>query len=268
MKKKLTMCLSIALIVVMAICGTLAYLTSEDGDVNVMTLGGVEIDQIEKERTEQSDENTSADNVQDFTQNKPLYPAVYDEITWADGGYQEWPTGGSNQLFNDDIANVQDKAVFIENTGKSDAYVRTWFAFEAGDMTVDEIDNGLIHWNRNTDHWHWTDFSDDMTAEIDGVKYYLRVATYTGNAGEDKEVHVNGVLPMEETTRPSLLQIFFGKEVTNEDIEAFGDTYEILAFSQAIQTEGFEDPIVALNTGFGEAIAANHPWADTNEETH
>jgi surface protein len=43
-------------------------------------------------------------------------------------------------------------------------------------------------------------------------------------------------------------------------VEAFGDTYQILVKTQAIQAEGFEDPVFALEEGFGEITATNIPW--------
>jgi len=130
MKKKLTMCLSVVLIAAMAICGTLAYLTSEDSDVNVMTLGSVKIDQVEYERVvdesgkwvstgEKDKYGYVPDKVQEFTQDKPLYPAVFTDgnIKWDDrngsqdasgeGSYQQsWgqvDAPGSNQLFDDSV---------------------------------------------------------------------------------------------------------------------------------------------------------------------
>ena len=49
-KKYLLTGLSFVLVAAVAIGGTLAYLTSQDSDVNVMTLGNVDIEQIEQER--------------------------------------------------------------------------------------------------------------------------------------------------------------------------------------------------------------------------
>ena len=59
MKKKLAATLSVVLILGLAVLGILAYLTSEDGDVNVMTLGNVQIEQHE-----------------DFDMGTDLYPGV------------------------------------------------------------------------------------------------------------------------------------------------------------------------------------------------
>ena len=61
--------LSLALVAILSIGGTIAYLTSEDSDVNVMTMGNVKIEQIEQEWNE-------AGELVDFTQAKPLYPLM------------------------------------------------------------------------------------------------------------------------------------------------------------------------------------------------
>ena len=74
MKKVLLMCTAYVLVAALAIGGTLAYLTSTDEDVNVMTMGNVKIEQIEQ----QYDENG---NLVDFVQDKPLYPYV-GELGW------------------------------------------------------------------------------------------------------------------------------------------------------------------------------------------
>ena len=260
MKKLLALVLVVAMTAAIAVNVTLAYLQDEDEAVNTMTLGNVYIEQLEKERVEQT--NSGADELQPYRQHKPLLPAV-GEIQWVDTAdgrvYQKWPTGGASALLDAEaLHNVQDKFVFVENTGLSSAYVRTWFAFEAGSMTAEEMNNGLIHWNRNDTHWTWTDFSEDMTATISGVKYYLRVATYTGS----ETVHPGGVLPAGETTRPSLLQVFLDSQADNALVESLGKSYEILVCSQAIQTQGFASADAALTAGFGAAAAANHPWTD------
>lgn len=254
MKQLLAMVLVLALTAAAAVSMTLAYLEDEDEAVNVMTLGNVYIEQIELERTTQT--NSGADDLQKFTQHKPLFPAV-GEAAWVDNVAQQWPTGGSSALYDaGKLQNVHDKFVFVENTGLSDAYVRTWFAFEAGSMTAAQMNDDLIHWNRDDTHWSWTDFSEDMTATISGVKYYLRVATYTGSA----DVHPGGVLPAGETTRPSLLQLYLDPKADNALMDSLGASYGILVKSQAIQTKGFANADTALTAGFGAAVAANHPW--------
>ncbi|MBR2635973.1 MAG: hypothetical protein IKD34_02875, partial [Oscillospiraceae bacterium] len=61
-----------------------------------------------------------------------------------------------------------------------------------------------------------------------------------------------------EVSTPSLFQVYLNSKATNEDMELLGDTYDILAFSQAVQADGFADAATALKAAFG----TEHPWAD------
>lgn len=233
MKKIITFLLVVTLTASLAIGGTTAYLNDEDEDVNVMTLGNVYIDQIEQER--------SGDQLVEFEDNKPLYPAVYPNDYDFDNPTVDTPWTNC-KMWDDQVKNAHDKIVTVKNTGKSDSYVRTWFAFEDG--------NAPVQRNVNDTDWTWSGMIENVT--IDGSVYDLVVATY------------NGVLKPGETTPPSLLQVALDKKATNEDVEKYGDTYEILVYSQAVQVEGFEDAEHALETAFGKVItdpaAQSNPW--------
>ncbi|MBQ6829690.1 MAG: hypothetical protein IJO59_01045 [Clostridia bacterium] len=274
-----------------AIGGTLAYLQDDDSDVNVMTLGNVQIDQLEYERVVDQDGNWvpltttdkygyTPDELQDYTQDKPLYPAVFADgsIKWDDrNGSQEvsGPTShqqswaqigasGSNQLFDDSVKNALDKFVFVKNTGKSDAYVRTWFAFEQGSVTADNFAD-VIMTNSNRDHWSWETVATDV--DIDGNRYVVKLATYLG-----PKSNPTGVLAPGAVSYPSLLQVYMKPEATNEDCAAIdgnkNGTYDILVFSQAIQTAGFEapstysltNPTTAAEVALIEGFGTEHPW--------
>lgn len=272
LNRKLVLIISLALSLALATGGTLAYLSDSDADVNVMTLGNVKIKQVELERKEQSDDNTADANLKKFQDNKPLYPYVGD-LAWADAP-QQWPTGGSSFLFTDSVANVVDKFVFVENTGNSPAYVRTWFAFEQGSLSDAEFDK-LIGLNFNSNHWALETVASGVEiADSEGLAstYTIMSATYLGNAGDDGSVHKDGVLPAGETTRPSLLQVYLDKTATNAHVQGVdgnkNGTYDILVLSQAIQTSGFTDADTALDTGFGDEIVENHPFngVDFEEE--
>lgn len=227
---------AVALTAAVSIGATLAYLTDTDEDVNVMTLGNVYIDQIEQERV---DDEAGQDTLVDFEQNKPLLPAVYpgDSIPMADPSEWVVPNDDAWSVLEDN-KNVIDKFVTVENTGKSDAFVRTIFAFEE--------DDSLIHLLKNEGSWVWE--MDVGTFEKDGVTYSLAVATYT-----------EPIAPG-ETTIPSLKQVYMDKTATNEDCAKYGETYDILVFSQAIQTNGFDNAAEALDEGFGVISSTNNPW--------
>jgi len=213
MKKSLVMALSIALCAVLAIGGTMAYLSDTDSDVNVMTMGKVTIEQHETDKE-------GAPFV-----DQPMYPAVYDDTMPEENGW----------FVNDGVI---DKVVTVENTGRSEAYLRTIFAFE-----YDE--NNVIVKNLNDDDWTWTPLNKTVTIK-DGT-YEIVVAEY------------KGTLAAGVTTEPSLKQLYMKKEATNEDIENFGDSYKVLVLSQAVQIAGFDTAEAAFLAAFqnNEALTAD-----------
>ena len=211
-KKTMSTLLVAVLLVAVAIGGMLAYLQSEDGDVNVMTLGEVKIQQNE--------------NFPDGE--PPLYPAI-----------GEFKTNEAGLWTNE---NVVTKEVSIENTGKSPAYVRTWFAFEGGKIAFDKVEK-----NTNTADWTWTEAGE---ADIKGVTYYIVYATY------------NEALPAGagSETSPSLYQVALPYTATNDDVNAIDinkdGKYKIEVLSQAVQTQGFATAEDALKEAFG----TEHPF--------
>jgi predicted ribosomally synthesized peptide with SipW-like signal peptide len=245
-KKIIAGAAAVALTATVSIGATLAYLTDTDEDVNVMTLGDVYIDQIEQERV---DDKAAQDELKDFEQNQPLLPAVYpgSSIPWAPEN--EWVVPGDEAWrVVKDNTNVIDKFVTVKNTGKSDAYVRTIFAFEKDGDLLHACYNDIKTPSDPTWDWDWT--IGNIT--LDGVEYILAEVVYTG------------VLEPGKTTIPSLKQIYLDKKATNKDIENFGDTYDILVFSQAVQADGFdsiiEGPAAALDEAFGKITKENNPW--------
>ena len=224
--------LSGVLVAATAVGGTLAYLMSTDSDVNVMTLGNVKIEQVEYERDVNGD-------LTEFTQTKPALPAVYDTEAWAMEGVEV--NGTEYKVFSEDMKNVIDKIVTVNNTGETEAYVRTIVAIEAPNGDPDD----LIHLNYNNKD---VITSGNFVTEIDGVDYYIVAFTY-------KEALAAG-----KKSAPSLMQLFLDKRTTNEDCALFGGSWDVLVFSQAVQADGFDDADVALDEAFGDITPTNHPW--------
>lgn len=281
LKKTLLLGLSFVLVAALAVGGTLAYLTFTDDDVNVMTMGNVKIKQHEYERV--VDENgdyvlttvTKVDGstqesykVQPFTQAKPLYPAVgtvtdYDTtyVRWEQLGDPAVVQGGQAPLSG--LKNIQDKFVLVENTGKTDAYVRTIIAYEMGSISVADIDKVvMISDSAAGEPWASEDIG---VITVDGNNYYALEYIYTGFSTGNMR-HNGGILPAGEWSYSSLAQIYMRPEATNEDCEALdgnnNGTFDVLVLSQAVQTAGFEDAETALDTAFGDITTANHPWLD------
>jgi len=259
-KRVATLVLSIALLLAVTVGGTLAYLTDEDSDVNVMTLGNVKIEQHEYERVPDgnggyemvtSPKYGEGYKLQEFTQAKPLYPATGAITGWGDKVPFDQIEGASGtQAVFAGLNNVQDKFVLVENTGKSDAYVRSYIALEYGSNTKDII--GIS----TGDFWTWNDLG---VMSIGNNNYNVFEVVYKGSDVR----HVGGILPAGEYTYNSLGQVYLANEATNEDVIALdgnkNGTYDILVLSQAVQVAGFEDQgaAAALNAGFGVANAEN-----------
>ena len=225
-----------------------------------MTLGNVEIAQHEYQRAENIEHTgtlTDGDLV-DFKQGSSLMPAVPADdsaytaeqsnlLSW--GPYVTAP-GAGNGLWNDDkLSNVVDKMVFVENTGKSDAYYRTIIAFECPEGT--EYSQGSDkEFMMNVNGHDLFDWEEVGYTTIDGTRYLVEVATY------------QEALKPDEISRPSLLQVVMTHNATNDTVEKLGDTYEILVVSQAVQADGFADATTALDAAFGDITAENHPWVN------
>lgn len=268
MKKFLTISLVFVLTVALSIGGTLAYLSYQEEDINVMTLGNVKIKQHEYQRdtnddgtykTAQIDDRTSY-VLEDFEQNKALLPAT-DPSNHGAGGWDSIPVrmsqvdsyGGMDVFRN---PNAQDKFVTVENTGRTDAYVRTLVAIECG-----STDGSLIG---SSYHSTWTKNPIGIVT-INGNNYYLIEYVYAGGQLSDGSWrHENGVLPAGDTSYPSLAQVYLVATATNEDVEAIDGNddgmLDILVISQAIQTNGFDNAKVALDAGFGTTEENAEEW--------
>ena len=243
-KRTLLMIVSVLASLALVATGTLAYLTDTDADVNVMTLGNVYIDQIEQERIDSEKLPTAEGNLKEFSQYKPLYPAVFDgsSIPWdaASEADQAWKVVENNE-------DVVDKFVTVKNTGASEAYVRTIIAFE-GDLEYGPK-GAYIHTVSNG-----SNVEDEITmkhigvAKIDGRDFTLYEYTYLKP------------LAPGETTIPSLKQVYMNKDANNDVVAKYGEEYDILVVSQAVQAQGFKDAETALDAAFGDITVNNHPW--------
>ncbi len=265
LKKILLPLVTAILVIAISIGATLAYLTDVDSETNVMTIGKVDIELLEYERINTETKDADA-NVQEFHDNKPLLPAVIEkgfDYTTGDT-YVDWTQDAVEwQQQNDDdgytspiwdpakISNEVDKMVFLKNSGDYGAYVRIYFAFEAGNFDTFNEFREMIHLNLNeTGDWKW-EWIPFLATNDEGGKYFIANATYK-----------NELLP-DDFTDITLSQIALDSTADNDDVSAFGDTYEVFVNAQGIQSAGFKDPDTALDEGFGDEI----PFKDLTFET-
>ncbi len=276
MKKFLLTALALVTVAVVSIVGTVAYLTWDDSDLNVMTVGQAQIKQLEKERVDMTYQSKTEEAELKDWEPSALYPAVWnmagkaanDPDCWAPGGAAGAPEdhyvnfgdfvtadvgeGASawSGVWGSSLKNVKDKMVFVENTGDVDVYYRTIILFEYDETeTTNKYGQSMIHYNfNNNPRFTWENGKDDYnlkTIEVNDEVYFFVVATY------------NITLQPGTVSRPSLLQVGLDGDATNEIVEQFGETYDVLVLSQAVQTEGFANAKAALTAGFGEINEAN-----------
>lgn len=224
MKKTLAVILALAVLCIMAVGGTMSYLTYTDYDVNTMTVGNVLIRQDIKDRAGVT------------VTEKPLLPvtAVAETVTIGTANYELVP----------EEKNGVDKIVTVTNIGTHDAYIRTLVAFEAvedsnGDF-IDPIEAGMVTavWADNSYIRLENVSNEPIIFTVDGVKYVLYYYTYSNEYGKDTE------------TAPSLVQIYAASSVDNTFYDAVNKTYEVLVLSQAVQAAGFTDADEAFDAAF------------------
>ena len=229
-KKIISLCLVVCLLAT-AIGGTLAYFTDTEADKNVMTMGNVDIEQIEQER--------SPDGVlQPYTQNHTLLPM---------GGY-DWEEVNVNGDSISVLADALDKIVTVKNNGNSDAYVRTIVALEAG-KSEDEAkamwDNNLAV-SDNSDGTQVIGEDNNLFVQIGDTWFSIVVYTYGDAIAAGTE------------SVPSLTGVGLYPETTQKYVANLEGDYEVLVVSQAVQASDMgDDAGAALDKAFGDVDATN-----------
>lgn len=137
-KKILVLALTIAMVAILAVGGSLAYLTDTDAATNTFTVGNVKIDLIEQQ--------TDGDGgLEDFEQGKVLKP------------------GKSND------GNAVSKIVTVKNTGANDAWV--WVELKIPEALVSKDFKATPHTDESKNALHWNSYGHFTTAYNAGGKY-------------------------------------------------------------------------------------------------
>lgn len=246
-RKLLSLALSLSMVAILAVGGTLAYFTDSDAKVNTFKVGNVDIQLNE-----------------DFGDNDPSTP---EELN---------PTTGKNE--DGTIKNAVTKKVTVENTGSKPAYVRVHIAIpqilDDGADTFDASSN-LLHFNYAKDSvgekkWDWSKtagavYEGDWNyyeTQIDGITYNVYVVT-----------HEEALAPGAETGE-AIHQVYLDAEATNEDVAeataVLGANWQILVLAEGTQIEGFANAYDALNTAFGDptdaAYTSQIKWSNAEKQ--
>ena len=246
-KKILVLAVSVALVAILAIGGSLAYFTDTDEATNTFTAGGVAIDLIEQ----QVNEDGTA--LEAFKQNQVLMPIV---------GFAQ----GDKDDFGQPVAeNYIDKIVTIKNTGKSDAYVRAYFAIPSAlDDGYETFNAGanILHFNfgNNEDgsttegnQWKWTHDGkwNYFETTIGGVSYNVYFADYYQPlpAGATTEQFVSGVYLDSNVDMAN--GAYIDKRFPNADLSILNGSVSCPVYAVAVQADGFDTVDAAVTEAFG-----------------
>ncbi len=283
-KKRLLIISLVAILAVYGIIGTsLAYFTDTEVKTNVMTVGEFAVSQNEHQikRDPETgdivrDPDTGLPETEDFTQDKPVLPAVIPTEDPANPG-QPVPTDPDTGLpekdstvdltpdnpddalipiWDKNVNNEVDKMVTVTNDGDSAVYARTIYAFE------DSAD-GSVFAKINC---NWVDM-DNVTVtgekikKDDGSIYTIVVYTYPDKVAS------------KATTAPGLVQFYLDSTADTDWCDTIennsGDRqYDIIVMSQVVQADGFADGADAMKAGFGDVTAENvAAWFNEMDDT-
>lgn len=189
----------------------------------------------------QSELQRGIDGLTEVEDNRSLVRGIYDVLTTEEvlleGDFFATAENGQEEhtlsVKLSSLANLYtadgalDHIVVVSNIGNVPGYVRTWFAFEMGDLTAEEFKASVLL-NCNEAAWRWDEF--EYGVEIDGGRYAVVCAEY------------KTALAAEATTEPSLLQILLCNTVDDETARRLDGNrdgkYEVKAFSRAVSDKG------------------------------
>lgn len=265
MKKKTILVAAIAVMLVAALVvgGTLAYFTDTKTETNTFTTGGVKIDLIEQQG------NEDGTGLVPYVDGKTLMPIV--------GSAQ-----GEKHPNGQPIAkNYVDKIVTVKNTGKSDAYVRAYFAipsalddgyetFNAGLNVLhfnfgNKVENGVVT-STEGNEWKWTHGNNKWNyfeTTIGGIKYNVYYADYYQalDAGATTEQFLSGVY-LDMNVDMDANGNYIDKRAPEANLSILKGDVKCPVFAVAVQAEGFDSASAAMDAAFG---AHYNPWGGATD---
>ena len=247
MKKIAILALSLCMIAAVAVTGTIAYFTDTDEQTNTFTVGNVQIEQKE------FDENGNQ-----FEQNQDVSPII-----------------NAGDKYND--PNYIHKNISVKNTGKNDAWVRTFVAIPVsnGNSTDYNASNNWLHWNGYDDSddgdataWNWSTEGgetwpgnaegwNEYYAEIEGEMYRVMIVTneMVLGAGNETHPHFRGFF-LDSSVNYDDNGYFYTKNGERIDLGDISNL-KIYAHTQAVQADGFDTAWEAFETANLE-----YPWPE------
>ena len=265
-KKILVLALTIAMAAILAVGGSLAYLTDTKTATNTFTIGNVKIQLLESQyhRVNAGKGNATGEteplsggylwaadvNMQGTPENTPNYTTSGEKWSgqyFSDAQSEADAAAYENGYFAEHSnmipgSNVR-KNPYVKNTGKNDAYIRVRVLIPVSLFNV--IDNGPSYWTTTAMNegqvtsnavatYNASGAAAVKQVEHDGVKYYEYDFTY-----------VKAVKPGELTFWNVWGNIAINKDATAADL-ANVDSFDVIFEADAIQADTFANATEAF----------------------
>lgn len=245
-RKILVLALSLGMVAILAVGGTLAYFTDTDKAINTFTVGNVKIQLIEQEG------NEDGTALVPYEDGKTLMPIV--------GSAQGEKTDNGQPA----AKNYIDKVVTIKNTGKSDAWVRAYFAIPSAlDDGYETFNAGMniLHFNFGNangvttegNQWNWMHGSkwNYFETTIDGVEYNVYYADYYQKlaAGATTEQFISGVYLDSHVDMKN--GAYIDTRFPEANLSILNGTVSCPVMAVACQADGFDSVEAAITAAFG-----------------
>ncbi len=264
-KKILVLALTIAMVAILAVGGSLAYLTDTKSATNTFTIGNVKIELLESqyhrvnagrgETTEAEPlsggylwaSNVKLEGTPENTPNKTTSGEVWDGLYFSDDQIEADAATYKDGYFAEHSKMIPGSNVrknpYVKNTGANDAYIRVRVLIPVS--LFDVIDNGPSYWTSTainegqvTSKAVTTYNASGATAvkqvERKGIKYYEYDFTY-----------VKAVKPDELTFWNVWGNIAINKDATATDL-ANVDSFDVIFEADAIQADTFANATEAF----------------------
>ena len=247
-RKILMLAMSLCMVAILAVGGTLAYFTDEESADNVFTMGNVDID------LEENFDEELADLVPGQDINKDV---------WVE-----------NVGVNDSYVRVHIAFPTIMDDG--DPRFNASQNFVHWNFTRDSYADGKWSWNADKDGANYPGNGGNWNfyqATIDGVEYNVYVATYkTALAKGEKTLNAIDKVYLDVSVDAEPTYDADGNLVSTTYSDNKGNTFtltveemeniQIKVYAEGTQTLPFENAYDALNAAFGDPMADGYvaPW--------
>lgn len=259
-KKILVLALTIAMVAIFAVGGSLAYLTDTKSATNTFTVGNVKIELLESSLHR---ENAGVAN--GATSDSELWSNVEKLGSNNTSKYKAGDTFYTDKQIEDNAAaykceNVKlnpgqsyHKMPYVKNVGANDAYIRIRVMIPA-DLDTTVLNSSMYTTTCLNNKEFTMAYDNSGTVKPDGVKYNVYTFTRIDPLAPNAMTYWNvwGTIHMDPTVTNEQLEALFGEGKPYAD-----STFPVLVEADAIQADGFADAAAAFKAFDASKTAGN-----------